>query len=93
MVKRAQDRGFNFPYLRDETQHIAHAYGAEYTPQVYLFNQDRQLCYTGRIDDNWQHPHKIHSQDLRGAIDAVLAGGPIDNPVTHAIGCTIKWKL
>ena len=93
MVKRARQRGFNFPYLRDETQHVARAYGAEYTPEAYVFNQRRELCYLGRVDDNWQYPKKIHSHDLRQAIDAVLAGEPVENPVTHAIGCTIKWKL
>ncbi len=93
MVKRAETSRFNFPYLRDEAQHVARAYGAEYTPEAYLFNRSRQLCYLGRIDDNWQHPEKIQSHDLRQALDAVLVDQPVQNPVTHAIGCTIKWKL
>jgi peroxiredoxin len=93
MVKRAQKKQFNFPYLRDETQRAARAYGAEYTPEAFVFNSRLELCYVGRVDDNWQHPEKVRSPDLRQAIDAVLAGQPVENPVTHAIGCTIKWKL
>jgi len=93
MVKRAAKKKFNFPYLRDETQRIARSYGAEYTPEAFVLNAERQLCYVGRIDDNWQHPEKVRSRDLRRALDAVLAGQPVENPVTHAIGCTIKWKL
>ena len=93
MVKRAAKKNFTFPYLRDETQRVARAFGAEYTPEAFVLNEQRQLSYVGRIDDNWQNPGKVRSQDLRRALDAVLAGKPVDNPVTHAIGCTIKWKL
>ncbi|MCG3149979.1 MAG: hypothetical protein PCFJNLEI_03446 [Verrucomicrobiae bacterium] len=93
MVRRAQKKQFNFPYLRDETQRAARSYGAEYTPEAFVFNSQRELCYVGRVDDNWQHPEKARSHDLRSAIEAVLAGQPVKNPVTHAIGCTIKWKL
>ena len=92
MVKRAMTRGFNFPYLRDETQRVARAYGAEYTPEAFLLNSRFQVRYIGRIDDNWQHPDKVKTHDLRNAIDAVLAHRRVENPVTHAIGCTIKWK-
>ena len=93
MVKRAKQKRFNFPYLRDETQRVARAYGAEYTPEVFVLNSKLEVRYIGRIDDNWQHPDKAHSHDLRAAIDAVLARRKVANPVTHAIGCTIKWKL
>lgn len=93
MVKRAKQRQFNFPYLRDETQRTARAYGAEYTPEAFVLNSRFLVRYIGRVDDNWQHPEKVKSDDLRKAIEAVLAHKPVDNPVTHAIGCTIKWKL
>ena len=93
MVRRAQTKKFNFPYLRDETQRIARTYGAEYTPEVYVLNSDLKVRYIGRIDDNWQHPAKAKSHDLRNAVEAVLNGQPVENPITHAIGCTIKWKL
>lgn len=93
MVKRAKKRRFNFPYLRDETQRTARAYGAEYTPEAFVLNSRFLVRYIGRVDDNWQHPEKVKSHDLRKAIEAVLAHKPVENPVTHAIGCTIKWKL
>ena len=92
MVRRAKQRQFNFPYLRDEAQRVARAYGAEYTPEAFLLNSKFQVRYIGRIDDNWQHPDKVKTHDLRNAIDAVLAHKKLDNPATHAIGRTIKWK-
>jgi peroxiredoxin len=91
MVLRAKEKGFNFPYLRDAEQRVATAYGATHTPQVFLFDQNRKLCYTGRIDDNWQDPSQVQTQDLRRAIDEVLADQPVSHPQTPAIGCTIKW--
>jgi peroxiredoxin len=93
MVQRAKDRKFNFPYLRDETQRTARAYGAEYTPEAFVLNSRFAVRYIGRIDDNWQHPEKVKSHDLRKAVEAVLAHKHVENPVTHAVGCTIKWKL
>lgn len=93
MVRRAKEKAFNFPYLRDEGQRVARAYGGEYTPEVFVLNSKFQVRYIGRVDDNWQHPAKVKSHDLRNAIEAVLAHKKVENPITHAIGCTIKWKL
>jgi peroxiredoxin len=93
MIKRAQKKNFTFPYLRDKTQRVARAYGAEYTPEAFVLNSRFELRYVGRVDDNWQNPDKVRTHDLRDAINAVLAHKKVENPVTHAIGCTIKWKL
>ena len=93
MVKRAQKKSFNFPYLRDKTQRVARSYGAEYTPEAFVLNSRFEVRYVGRIDDNWQNPDKVKTHDLRDAINAVLAHKKVENPVTHAIGCTIKWKM
>ena len=93
MVKRATKKSFNFPYLRDENQRVARAYGAEYTPEVFVLNSKFEVRYIGRVDDNWQNPDKVKTHDLRAAVAAVLAHKKVDNPVTHAIGCTIKWKM
>lgn len=92
MKKRAAARGFNFPYLRDETQEIATAFGATHTPQIFLFDSDRKLKYEGKIDDNWQEPDKVKSAYLRDAIMEVLNGNEVSVPETFSIGCTIKWK-
>jgi peroxiredoxin len=92
MKKRASARGFNFPYLRDETQETAKAFGATHTPQIFLFNSDRKLKYEGKIDDNWQEPDKVKSAYLREAIIEVLGNIEVSVPETFSIGCTIKWK-
>jgi peroxiredoxin len=92
MKKRAAARRFNFPYLRDETQDVAKAFGATHTPQIFLFNSDRKLKYEGKIDDNWQEPDKVKSAYLREAILEVLGNKEVSMPETFSIGCTIKWK-
>lgn len=91
MVKRAKEKGYNFPYLRDKTQEVAKTFGATYTPEVFVFDQKRVLQYHGRIDDNWQEPNKVTKQNLREALEAILAGKPVDRANTQAIGCTVKW--
>lgn len=93
MVERAKEKGFNFPYLSDESQNIARAYGAHFTPEVFLFDPDRVLRYHGRVDDNHEDASGVTSHDLRNALEAVLAGKPVPNPETPAKGCTIKWKV
>jgi peroxiredoxin len=92
MVERANAKAFNFLYLRDANQKVAKAYGATHTPQLFVFDQDRKLRYTGKIDDNWQNPEKVKKQYLREAVDALLQGAGPAEAETHAIGCTIKWK-
>src|SRR5438445_923560 len=72
MITRSKEKGFNFPYLRDETQEIARKYGAICTLHIFLYNQQRVLSYKGRIDDN-RNPTDVKSHDLRNAIDAVLS--------------------
>lgn len=91
MVRRAREKSFNFPYLRDASQDVARAYGATHTPQLFVFDQERRLRYTGKIDDNWQHPEAVTRRYLRDAVEALLSGGEPAEPVTQAIGCTIKW--
>ncbi len=91
MVKRAQEKQFNFPYLRDATQAVAAAYGATHTPQLFVFDHERRLRYTGKIDDNWQRPEAVTRRYLRDAVNALLSRQEPAEPSTHAIGCTIKW--
>jgi peroxiredoxin len=92
MVARAKELGFNFPYLRDETQTVAKAYGAIRTPHVFLFDAARKLAYVGRIDDCWDDPDKVKQHELADAFEDILAGRPVKVPETYAVGCTIKWK-
>lgn len=92
MVERAKEKGFNFPYLHDESQAIARAYGAQRTPEVFVFDRERRLCYHGAIDDNYKDPGAVKQHYLRSALDAVLAGKAAPVGETAPVGCTIKWK-
>ncbi len=92
MKIRAEEREFNFPYLRDETQETAKAFGATHTPEIFVFDSERKLKYHGKIDDNWQEEEKVVSTYLRDALDELLDGKEVSVPETFSIGCTIKWK-
>jgi hypothetical protein len=93
MKERAAQKNFNFPYVFDETQEVARAYGASHTPEVFLFDQERSLTYHGAIDDNYDDPNAVTQRYLEDAIEAVLAGGEPAVASTPPVGCTIKWKL
>lgn len=90
MVKRAGERGFNFPYLRDPDQKVVTDYGAVCTPHAFAFDRERKLRYRGRIDDS-KDPKQVKSEDLRDALDDMLAGGMVRVPDTKPFGCSIKW--
>ena len=92
MKSFAQEKGINFPYLRDESQETAHEYGALCTPHLYMFNKERKLVWMGRVDENWEYPDQVKNHYLRDAIDSVLEGKEIENPGPGPIGCSIKWK-
>lgn len=92
MQRRAAERGFNFPYLQDLSQEVARAYDAVCTPDLFLFDASRRLVYNGRIDDNWQTPEAVTREDLRAALEAVLAERPLDFEVQPSMGCSIKWR-
>src|SRR5918997_2327012 len=92
MKERAQEKGFNFPYLFDESQEVARAYGAERTPEVFLFGTDGTLLYHGTIDDNYEDPKAVKKHYLRDALDAALADEEPPVVETRPIGCTIKWR-
>ena len=92
MKLRAVNKGFVFPYLYDgDEQKTALAYGPVATPHCFVFDSSRILKYLGRIDGS-EKPGTGHGEDIRAAIDAVLAGRPVKNPVTKVFGCSIKWS-
>lgn len=91
MVIHAKEKGFAWPYVRDESQEIALKYGALRTPHYYVFDQDRKLRYTGRMDDNPRNPGKETTHELRDAVDALLAGKKPPVEITNPIGCNVKW--
>jgi thiol-disulfide isomerase/thioredoxin len=92
MKRRAAEKHFNFPYLFDgQTETTARAYGPIATPHVFVFDQNRKLRYSGRVDDVEKPSKMPHVRDARNAIDAVLAGKPVPVATTKVFGCSIKW--
>lgn len=92
MVEHAKEIGMTWDYLRDESQDVARAYGALRTPHFYVFDSDRKLQYTGRMDDSPREQGKATTHELRDAVDALLAGRTPDAPLTNPLGCNVKWK-
>ncbi len=91
MKAYAQEWGLNFLYLRDRTQDVAHAFGANCTPEPFVLDKQGILRYRGQIDDNYRDPGAVTSKDLREAIDSVLQDRPFTKPMSDAIGCSVKW--
>jgi len=93
MVHEAEERGYVFPYLYDETQEVAHAYHAACTPDFFLFDGDRKLAYRGQLDASRPgNDVPVTGADLRAAIDALLSGHPVPAEQRPSLGCNIKWK-
>jgi peroxiredoxin len=93
LKQQSQTLDFNFPYLYDETQAVAHAYKAACTPDFFLFDDGYRLVYRGQFDlSRPGNGIAVTGEDLRAAIDAVLAGKPVSVDQRPSIGCNIKWK-
>ena len=92
MLEHAKNNGYNFPYAQDPESELASAFGATKTPHIYLFNADDKLVYLGAIDDNAKNAKKVEVPFLANAIDALLAGNPINPQTTKALGCSIKFN-
>ena len=91
MVLRAEYKGYNFPYLYDgDNQAVSVKYGPVATPQAFVFDKNRILRYVGRLDAV-EKPGTTNAEDLRAAVDAILAGKAIENPTTKTFGCSTKW--
>jgi len=92
MVHQAEEQGYPFPYLFDETQEVAKAYQAACTPDFFLFDGEHKLVYRGQLDSSRPgNAIPVTGEDLRHALDAVLAGQPVASQQTPSIGCNIKW--
>lgn len=93
LKQQAQRLGFPFPYLYDETQAVARAYKAACTPDFFLFDGDLKLVYRGQFDRSRPgNGVTVTGEDLRAAMDAVIAGRPVTQDQRPSIGCNIKWK-
>ncbi len=92
MIHEVENRGYTFPYLYDETQEVAKAYRAACTPDFYVFDAQQKLVYRGQLDSSRPNSATpLTGEDLRTALDAVLAGRPVSSDQKPSIGCNIKW--
>ena len=91
--EKMRELAIEFPYLHDESQEIATKYHAVCTPDIFVYDEQRQLKYHGRIDDDWQEPEKVSRKELKEALEKILAGEDIPREAQNpAMGCSIKWK-
>jgi hypothetical protein len=93
MARLASDEHWRFPFLFDATQDVARSFGAECTPDLYVFDAEGKLAYRGQFDDSRPSSGKpVTGRDLRGAIDAVVAGEKPSSDQKPSVGCSIKWR-
>ena len=93
LAAEAVEAGYVFPYLFDETQEVAKAYTAACTPDFFRFDRKRRLAYRGQLDASRPgNGVPITGEDLRAAIDALLAGGSVSEEQRPSVGCSIKWR-
>jgi peroxiredoxin len=92
LKEMAIETGFTFPLCHDESQAVAKAYAAACTPDFFLFDAARRLVYRGQLDDTRPGGRAANGHDLRAALDAVLAGRPVNPDQKPSVGCNIKWK-
>jgi thiol-disulfide isomerase/thioredoxin len=90
--KRWKEKAYPFPYLYDDSQETARAFGAVCTPDFFLYDGEMKLAYRGRLDDSWKEPSQVKSQELKAAIDALLADQQPSANQIPSMGCSIKWK-
>jgi hypothetical protein len=93
MAERARKKGYPFPYLHDASQKTARAYGAECTPDFFVYDANLKLAYRGRFDDTRPNQsQEAHGADLRQALDELLETGSVEHNQHPSMGCNIKWK-
>ncbi len=95
MKQRAKEKRYNFPYLYDESQDVARAFGAMKTPHAFVVLKEKEkwvLKYSGAIDDNGSEPAKVKNRFVAEAVDALLRGAQVPVTSTKSVGCGIKWK-
>jgi len=93
LTEQAHRAGFTFPYLLDSSQQVALAYRAACTPDFFLYDADGKLAYRGEFDESRpRNDAPVTGQALRAALEAVLAGKPVEQEQMPSLGCGIKWK-
>jgi hypothetical protein len=91
MAERVAAEDWPHPYLHDESQEVARAWGAERTPHVFVLDSDLNVRYEGAPDGDYEDGSR-NADWVREALDAVLAGEDVARPRTEAVGCTVKWR-
>ncbi|MEE8132883.1 MAG: redoxin domain-containing protein, partial [Nitrososphaerales archaeon] len=92
MIRFAKERNMNFPYLLDETQNVAKAYGAVCTPDPFLLDSSKKLVFHGRINDAMEPDDKFRTPTMAINIRKLLDGEKIEKTFDPSLGCSIKWK-
>jgi peroxiredoxin len=92
MVQLAKKKGYDFPYLADESQSVAKSFGATNTPHAFVLTKELKIAYIGAIDDNARKAEGVTKKYVEEAVDALIAGKAVSTTKTKAIGCGIKWK-
>lgn len=92
MARRAIEKHYVFPYLYDESQEVGRSYGAERTPELFIFDATGKLRYHGAPDDNYEEEDAVKQSYAREALDAILAGKDVALAETRPVGCTIKYR-
>lgn len=93
MAEEKRNFGYAFPYLYDESQEVAEAYGAACTPDFFLYGPELALYYRGQLDDSRPDNGKpVTGADLRAALEALIAGAPAPEAQKPSLGCNVKWK-
>lgn len=92
LKKRAETKGYDFPYLIDHSQTVAKSFGAVCTPDFFIFDKNQNLAYRGRMDDSWKNPKAVSKRELFEAATLIAANKKINFESTPTMGCSIKWK-
>jgi peroxiredoxin len=92
LAARWREKGYGFPYLHDEAQDVARAFGAVCTPDIFVYDRARRLAYRGRIDDSWKDETQVKRRELAAALEALVTGGKPSSEQRPSMGCSIKWR-
>lgn len=92
LKKRANEKKYSFPYLHDDSQSVAKAFGAVCTPDFFVYNKKVQLAYRGRLDDAWKEPSQVTRRELLSAVELLMINDEFPKQQIPSMGCSIKWK-
>ncbi|MEK2646177.1 thioredoxin family protein [Bdellovibrio sp. BCCA] len=91
LKKRAEEKHYPFVYLHDESQEVAHKFGAVCTPDFFVYDKDHKLAYRGRLDDSWKDASKVTKRELYEAVQTLIKNEKVSEEQTASMGCSIKW--